>query len=101
MRVEMRQSKEKVDGQRWFVPPHFIVWDNKKPLLDEEGRAIQLLEAVRFGDINSPRAYEVLYLCGSVKFFDEDYKDADYYFTSWRKSVTLTLEPGRQDGRER
>ncbi len=80
-RVEMRQSKEKVDGQRWFVPPHFLNWDKKKPLLDEEGRAIQLLEAVRFGDINSPRADQALYLCGSVKFFDEDYKDADYYFT--------------------
>lgn len=80
-RLSMRQYKEKEDGLRWYVPPHFVTWEDKKPFLDEEGRAVQLLEAVRFGDINSPRADQALFLCGSIKFFDEDYKDADYYFT--------------------
>lgn len=80
-RQEMREYKEKENGQRWVVVPRFISLDNKKPFLDREGRAIQLLEAVRYGDINGPLADKALFLCGSVKFFNEDYKEADYYFS--------------------
>jgi outer membrane protein assembly factor BamD (BamD/ComL family) len=84
-RQEMREYKEKENGQRWFVMPRFISFETKKPFLDREGRAIQLLEAVRYGSIDTPMADKALFLCGSVKFFDEDYKEADYYFSELQK----------------
>ena len=84
-RQEMREYKEKENGQRWFVTPRFVSFETKKPLLDREGRAIQLLEAVRYGDINGPMADKALFLCGSVQFFNENYKEADYYFSELSK----------------
>ncbi len=80
-REEMREDKEKHEGKRFVVWPHFVNFDKKKPLLDEEGRAIELLNAVRFGDINGPLADKALFLAGSVMFFNKDYKEADHYFT--------------------
>lgn len=80
-RVEMEQTKEKTEGKRWFVAPHFIHFDKEKPLLDTEGRAIEKLEQVRYNDVNGPLADKALFLAGSVKFFNEDYKDADNYFS--------------------
>jgi outer membrane protein assembly factor BamD (BamD/ComL family) len=81
-RLEMVQTKEKTEGQRWYVPWHFFhPNDDKKPLLDEEGRAIEKLEQVRYNDINGPLADQALFLAGSVKFFNQDYKEADNYFS--------------------
>jgi outer membrane protein assembly factor BamD (BamD/ComL family) len=80
-REEMKEYEEKEQGKRWVVVPRFVSFDKTKPTFDREGRAIQLLESVRFGDINGPLADKSLYLCGSVKFFEEDYADADYFFT--------------------
>jgi outer membrane protein assembly factor BamD (BamD/ComL family) len=80
-RLEMEQTREKAEGKRWFVPWHFVNFDDKKPLLDEEGRAIEKLEQVRYNDINGPLADQALFLAGSVKFFNQDYKEADNYFS--------------------
>jgi outer membrane protein assembly factor BamD (BamD/ComL family) len=80
-RAEMEQTKEKSEGKRWFVPWHFVNFDEKKPLLDEEGRAIEKLEQVRYNDINGPLADQALFLAGSVKFFNQDYREADNYFS--------------------
>ena len=80
-RAEMEQTKEKTEGKRWFVDQHFVNWDDKKPWLDEEGRAIEKLEQVRYNDINGPLADQALFLAGSVKFFNQDYKEADNYFS--------------------
>jgi outer membrane protein assembly factor BamD (BamD/ComL family) len=80
-REEMKEYDEKDQGKRWFVVPRFVSFEKTKPTFDREGRAIQLLEAVRFGDINGPLADKALYLCGSVKFFEEDFAEADHYFT--------------------
>ena len=80
-RQEMEQTKEKTEGKRWFVPWHFVNFDEKKPLLDEEGRAIEKLEQVRYNDINGPLADQALFLAGSVKFFNQDYREADNYFS--------------------
>ena len=52
-----------------------------KPMFDEEGRALEALEWVRFGDIMGPLADQCLFLSGSVKFYREDYRSADDYFT--------------------
>jgi len=39
------------------------------------------LEQVRLNDINGPLADKALFLCGSVKFFNEDFREADLYFS--------------------
>jgi outer membrane protein assembly factor BamD (BamD/ComL family) len=80
-RKEMVESREKAEGKRWWVPSHFVNFDEKKPLLDEEGRAIEKFEQVRYNDINGPLADQALFLAGSVKFFNEDFKEADNYFS--------------------
>jgi outer membrane protein assembly factor BamD (BamD/ComL family) len=80
-RTEMEQTREKQAGKRWFVPPHFMHVDKTKPFLDEEGRAIEALETVRYCDINGPLADKALFMMGTVKFFNEDYREADYQFT--------------------
>ena len=80
-REEMNEAREKREGKRWFVWPHFFSTDPKILFMDREGRAIEKLEQVRYNDINGPLADKSLFLCGSVKFFNEDYKDADFYFS--------------------
>jgi outer membrane protein assembly factor BamD (BamD/ComL family) len=80
-REEMRQSREKAEGKRWFVTGHFVNLDKRKPFLDEEGRAIEKLEQVRYNDIEGPLADKALFMAGAVKLYHENYRDADHYFT--------------------
>jgi outer membrane protein assembly factor BamD (BamD/ComL family) len=81
-RAEMREEQEKQAGKRWFVWPRYISFEDSKPFLDREGRAIEKLEQVRLHDINGPLADQALFLCGVVKMYNENYRDADQYFTS-------------------
>jgi outer membrane protein assembly factor BamD (BamD/ComL family) len=80
-RTAMIQTREKNEGQRWIVWPHFFNWHRSKPLLDEEGRALEKLEQVRYNDMTGPLADKALFLLGSVKFFNADYKESDHYFS--------------------
>lgn len=80
-REEMRQSREKAEGKRWYVGNHFVNWDKRKPFLDEEGRAIEKLEQVRYNDIEGPLADKALFMAGAVKLYHENYRDADHYFS--------------------
>jgi outer membrane protein assembly factor BamD (BamD/ComL family) len=80
-REEMDEVREKRDGKRWVVWPHFVQFDKTKPFLDEEGRALEALQQVRYSDMTGPLADKALFLCGSVHFFNEDYKEADQDFT--------------------
>jgi len=80
-REEMHEMEEKRDGKRWIVWPRFISFEKKKPFMDREGNAIAKLEQVRLHDINGPLADKALFLCGSVKFFNEDFREADLYFS--------------------
>lgn len=80
-REEMKESKEKNEGKRSVVWPRFVSFDKNKPFLDREGRAIEKLEQVRMHDINGPLADRSLFLCGVVKMYNENYRDADHYFT--------------------
>src|SRR5262249_8216890 len=80
-RQEMLQTREKREGKRWIIWPHYFNWTKSKPFLDEEGRAVEKLEQVRYNDMTGPLADKSLFLLGSVKFFDEDYKEADHYFS--------------------
>jgi outer membrane protein assembly factor BamD (BamD/ComL family) len=49
--------------------------------LRREGRAIEALENIIINDINGKRADEALFLAGSVKFYREDYREADRLFS--------------------
>src|SRR5207302_5870120 len=80
-RTEMQQYKEMEEGKRWFIMPAVFHFEKEKPLLDEEGRALEKLEQVRYNDITGPLADRSLFLAGSVKFFRQDYREADHYFS--------------------
>jgi TolA-binding protein len=80
-RQEMKEERERKEGKRWFVVPRFVSFEKSKPLLDREGRTIQLLEQVRLHDINGPLADQALFWCGVVKMYNEDFRDADYYLS--------------------
>jgi outer membrane protein assembly factor BamD (BamD/ComL family) len=80
-REEMREWRERQEGKRWFVWPHFLSIEKERPFMDGEGRALEKLEQVRYDDINGPLADRALFLAGSVKFFNEDYQGADFCFS--------------------
>jgi outer membrane protein assembly factor BamD (BamD/ComL family) len=79
---EIKENREKKEGKRWFVAPSAPVhFEKKKPFFDEEGRALEILEQVKYNDMNGPLADKALFLAGSVRFFREDYREADNYFS--------------------
>jgi len=79
-RTQMLAEEEKNAGKRWVVWPEFLHFDREKPLLDEAGRAVEKLEQVRYNDMTGPYADKALFLAGGVKFFNADYKEADFYY---------------------
>jgi len=93
-REEMLEWREVQEGKRWLWYPHFFSVGSTKPFLDREGRALQKLEMVRVYDFNGPLADKALFLCGSVKFYNENYKEADSYFAELcEKFPNSTLAP--------
>ncbi|HEV3116020.1 MAG TPA: tetratricopeptide repeat protein [Gemmataceae bacterium] len=81
-RKEMQEIKEREDGKRWVVWPEWVhVTDSTKPFFDEEGRALETLEQVRYNDMMGPLAPKALFLTGSIKFFHRDYKDAEHAYS--------------------
>ncbi|MBL8796233.1 MAG: tetratricopeptide repeat protein, partial [Planctomycetia bacterium] len=80
-RAEMKQVEEKETGKRWFVVTPIVHFEKAKPFLDQEGRALEALERVRFNDLGGQLADKALFLSGSVKFYREDYRAADWCFT--------------------
>jgi outer membrane protein assembly factor BamD (BamD/ComL family) len=80
-RDQMRETIEQREGKRWIVAPRFLHWEDTKPVIDEQGRALEVLEQVRYNDINGPLADKALFLTGRVKLFNEDYRDADRCFS--------------------
>src|SRR5207237_9612551 len=81
-REEMRLEREEQEGKRSFImPAAFVHWEKSKPLMDEQGRALEALEAVNVNDMTSPLAAEALFLEGTVKFYNQDYREADRLFS--------------------
>ncbi len=74
------EAQEKGEHHFFGATP-IVHFESTKPLLDEEGRALEALEHVRYADINGPLADKALFLAGTVKFWREDYRDADSYFS--------------------
>ncbi|MGE3806375.1 MAG: tetratricopeptide repeat protein [Gemmataceae bacterium] len=81
-RAEMHAQREKEEGKRWFTPVSWFHWDKTKPVFDEEGRAIEKLEQVSYNGVNSGIGDHALFLLGSVKFYREEYVEADHYFSA-------------------
>jgi outer membrane protein assembly factor BamD (BamD/ComL family) len=77
----MAEYREKREGKRYMVMPAMFHTEKKKPFLDEEGRALQALEQVHLNDVTGPLADKALFLAGGVKFYREDYREADHYFS--------------------
>lgn len=81
-REDMRRDHEKRDGKHWIAWPTACVhFEKSKPLLDETGRAEEKLEQVVYNDVTGPLAPEAMFLLASVKFYHEDYREADHYFS--------------------
>jgi TolA-binding protein len=81
-RTLMHAYEEKREGKRfWVLPVSYVHWGKDKPFLDSEGHAIQCLEDVRLNDIGGPIGEKALFYIATIKFFREDYKDADYYYS--------------------
>ena len=80
-RKDMEEYQEYKDGKHWFFWPHVFNWDKTKPILDTQGRAVEKLEQVRLNDINGPLADQALFYAGSVAMYNNNWRDADNYFT--------------------
>ncbi len=81
-RKQMEAYAEKNEGKRWFVmPASFVHFTKDKPLFDMEGNALASLEDIRLFDINGPMGEKALFYIATVKFFKEDWRDADYYYS--------------------
>ena len=80
-RAQMDAEQEKRAGKRRFVPFNFVHWDRSKPLLDEEGRALQALENAHVADPLGPMSDKALFLAGSVHYMRGHYLEADQLFS--------------------
>ena len=84
-RKEMKEYKEKKEGKRWFVLARAVVhFEKTKPLLDEEGRAVEKLEQVNLNCIGTNGQLAErgpVHARQSIKFYREDYREADHYFS--------------------
>ncbi|HYT88759.1 MAG TPA: tetratricopeptide repeat protein [Gemmataceae bacterium] len=84
-RAYMEVCKEKKEGKRsWVWPLAYLHFDKTKPVFDEEGHAVRMLETVYITDPTGPLAEKALFYLGSVKFFHEDFREADHYFEQLR-----------------
>ncbi len=80
-RQEMEEWQKYKDGKTWYFLPHVFNWDKTKPIMDEQGRAVEKLEQVRLNDISGPLADQALFYAGSVAMYNGNWKEADGYFT--------------------
>jgi TolA-binding protein len=60
---------------------HLFHLDSGKPFLDEEGQAIKLLKCVQSSDPTGRYADKALFMIGAVRFYRDDYREADHYFS--------------------
>jgi outer membrane assembly lipoprotein YfiO len=79
-RKEMEAYEDVKAGKQWFVLTPWFHFEKAKPFIDQEGRAMEALEHVRNND-RGPLAEKALFLAGTVRFWREDYRDADSYFS--------------------
>ncbi len=87
-RDQMEQAREVREGKRWFTTPIAPVhFEDSKPLLDIEGHALRMLEAVYMTNPHGKLADKSLFYLGSVKFYREEYREADNFFYTLVKTL--------------
>ena len=81
-REQMRLYEEQRKGERSFVvPASFVHFSADMPVFDAEGNAVRVLENIRMREINTPLGEQALLYLGTIKFFREDFHEADHYVT--------------------
>ncbi len=83
-RAQMHAYDEKRQGKRLFVAPLTLVnFTHDKPLFDCEGRAVRMLEGIAMREkvMHTPLGEQALLYLGTLKFYREDYDEADRHFT--------------------
>lgn len=80
-RKEIDAVMEKREGKRWLVmPTSYFHFTKELPWYDHEGHALAILEDVWLSDMGGPLGEKALFKIATVKFYREDYKDADFYY---------------------
>lgn len=81
-RRQMDEYQEQIQGKRWMVmPAMYFHFGDDMPMLDTEGHATIILNTVRLHDIKGPLGEKALLYLGTINFYRQDYKEADFYFT--------------------
>jgi len=80
-RDQIQAEQEKAEGKRWFVPWNYVHFDKRKPLLDQEGRALKMMEQVYYNDPTGPYAEKALFSAGYVHFVRQNFREADELLT--------------------
>ncbi|HZZ81744.1 MAG TPA: tetratricopeptide repeat protein [Gemmataceae bacterium] len=85
-RKQMDDYQKQVKGERWFVmPTSWFNFSNDYPAMDTEGHAVLVLNTIRLHDIKGPLGEKALMYLGTIHFYRQDYKEADFYFTQLSK----------------
>jgi outer membrane protein assembly factor BamD (BamD/ComL family) len=87
-RDDMVAYHERQEGKRGFFywPGSFVHFDKTKPFLDLRGNALSTLESVYLNDPIGPLGERALWYIGQVRMYEEDYRDADFYFSQITKN---------------
>jgi outer membrane protein assembly factor BamD (BamD/ComL family) len=83
-RQQMEGYEQQREGRRWFVAPlQFIHFTEDMPIFDCEGHAVRVLEGIQMREkiMHTPLGEQSLMYLGTLKFYREDYFEADRYFT--------------------
>lgn len=81
-RRQMDEYQEQLKGKRFMVmPASYVHFSNDMPMLDTEGHATIVLNTIRLHDIKGPMGEKALLYLGTINFYRQDYKEADFYFT--------------------
>ncbi len=79
-RDELDKRADEKGVLRWH-PKWPNPWDRTKPVLDQEGRALEVLERVHVHDITGPTADKAIFWCGYVNFIRGNFQEADQFFS--------------------
>ena len=83
-RKQMEEYDEQRQGKRWFVmPASFVHFSVDMPVMDAEGHAVRVLEGIQMREkvMHTALGEQALLYLGTIRFYHEDYLDADQHFT--------------------
>lgn len=82
-RERMKRAEDEREGRSagFAMPASWFHFSRDMPFNDVEGHAIGILEEVRLNDIKGRLAERSLFYIATIKFFNADYKEADFYYS--------------------